>query len=191
MPQNMTIAAFVFGAVLILVGLMGGRFKVFDVEVSGTAGTFPRIIAFVLGAVLTVVAMVGFDSERESTIEARDHIVPPAQQNDQPPAQRAQRIDISGNWRDPLLGTLSQVSQEGDTFRFTARGLSCLGGSYESSGQGTISGAVVETSYRAVHQYGFASEGKCSGTVSVDGKQMKSACNDSLCSQWIMTGIRY
>jgi len=47
MPQIITIGAFVLGAVLILVALVGGGSKVFGAEVSGEAGSVPRILAVV------------------------------------------------------------------------------------------------------------------------------------------------
>ncbi len=52
MPESLTIAAFVFGAVLILLSLVSGGFKIFGAEVSGTAGRLGRIVAFVLGLIL-------------------------------------------------------------------------------------------------------------------------------------------
>jgi hypothetical protein len=48
-PSNLTIAAFVFGAVLLLLALAGGKFKLFGAQVSGTIGKFARILAFVIG----------------------------------------------------------------------------------------------------------------------------------------------
>ncbi len=50
MPENLVIGLFVFGAVLILFSLLGGRFKIFSVAVSSNISSpFIRIIAFVLG----------------------------------------------------------------------------------------------------------------------------------------------
>jgi hypothetical protein len=48
-PGSVAIAAFVFGALLILVAILGGGFKVFGAEVSGTVGTPLRVVAGVLG----------------------------------------------------------------------------------------------------------------------------------------------
>lgn len=45
MPTSVTIGAFVLAAVLLLVGLVGGRFKLFGAEVSGEAGRAGRILA--------------------------------------------------------------------------------------------------------------------------------------------------
>lgn len=52
MPGNVSIAAFVLGAVLLLISLIGGRFKIFGVEISKTAGRFSRIISGILGLLL-------------------------------------------------------------------------------------------------------------------------------------------
>ena len=54
MPQSMTIGAFVLGAVLLLISLVRGGFKIFGAEVSGTAGFLGRPIAFVIGITLIV-----------------------------------------------------------------------------------------------------------------------------------------
>lgn len=52
MPENLIITAFIFGAILILLALVGGRFKVFGAEISGTVGKLARTIAFGLGAII-------------------------------------------------------------------------------------------------------------------------------------------
>jgi Tetratricopeptide repeat len=59
MPETITIGAFVFGAVLILVALLGGGFKLFGTEVSGKAGTVQRTVAGSLGALLLIFGLVG------------------------------------------------------------------------------------------------------------------------------------
>jgi len=59
MPQNVTIGAFVFGAVLVLIALLTGGFKIFGVEISGTTGRLQRIIAGVLGILLIIVGIYG------------------------------------------------------------------------------------------------------------------------------------
>ena len=60
MPQNVTIGAFVFGAVLVLIALLPGGFKIFGVEISGTTGRLRRITAGVLGILLVVVGLYGY-----------------------------------------------------------------------------------------------------------------------------------
>jgi len=57
MPPNITLAAFVFGAVLLLIGLVGGKFKIFGAEVSGTAGRAGRWFATTAGTLLVLVGL--------------------------------------------------------------------------------------------------------------------------------------
>jgi hypothetical protein len=58
-PQSITIAAFVFGAVLLLIAILHGSFKIFGAEVSGTAGGFGRLFAGLLGVILICVGLFG------------------------------------------------------------------------------------------------------------------------------------
>ena len=58
MPPTVAVAAFIFGAILVLIALLGGGFKLFGAEVPGTVGKSERTIAGVLGAVLMIVALV-------------------------------------------------------------------------------------------------------------------------------------
>lgn len=52
MPQSIPLAAFVFGAILFLIALTKGGFKLFGTEVSGTAEGAMRMIAGAAGALL-------------------------------------------------------------------------------------------------------------------------------------------
>jgi hypothetical protein len=65
MPGSITVAAFVFGALLILVAIVGGGFKVFGAEVSGTVGTPLRIVAGVIGTGVLLAAL--YPTFRENT----------------------------------------------------------------------------------------------------------------------------
>jgi hypothetical protein len=59
MPANLAIAAFVFGAVLLLIALVGGGFKVFGAEVAEkAAGPSTRWASGVLGGSLLAVAFL-------------------------------------------------------------------------------------------------------------------------------------
>jgi len=62
LPQSITIAAFVFGAVLLLIALLGGGFKIFGAEVSGKAGAFGRPVAGITGMVLLLLGLFGSGS---------------------------------------------------------------------------------------------------------------------------------
>ena len=57
MPQSIAIASFVFGAVLLLIAFVGGKFKIFGVEVSETAGRAGRVVAGAIGTVLIVIGL--------------------------------------------------------------------------------------------------------------------------------------
>ncbi|KAA3612171.1 MAG: hypothetical protein DWQ05_19405 [Calditrichaeota bacterium] len=52
MPENITIAAFVLGAVMLLISIVGGKFKIFGAEVSAMAGPISRIFAGIVGTLL-------------------------------------------------------------------------------------------------------------------------------------------
>ena len=58
MPSNVALAAFVFGAVLLLIALLGGGFKLFGAEVSGTVGNGGRTFAGVIGAIFLVIGLL-------------------------------------------------------------------------------------------------------------------------------------
>jgi hypothetical protein len=64
LPQSITIAAFVFGAVLLLIAIMGGGFKLFGAEVAGKAGILMRLVAGMLGLFLILFGIFGSATER-------------------------------------------------------------------------------------------------------------------------------
>jgi hypothetical protein len=94
-------------------------------------------------------------------------------------------VNISGVWRDPNVGTIYQVSQDGQSFRFSGSHAT-----FESSGLGTIRGHILESSYQTRYRQGGISTGSCAGELSADGKQMVSRCADSLTGQWISLVVR-
>ena len=96
-------------------------------------------------------------------------------------------VDISGVWREiyPNPGTLTQTIQEGNTFRFTVRG-AVLGVPFQSSGSGTIKGRHLESTYQST----VPSKGRCTGTLSADGRQVTSTCTDSVYGQFETSGVR-
>ena len=101
-----------------------------------------------------------------------------------PEPPRESLPNIGGMWRDPMFDTMSQITQRGDTFTFTASGVACRG-SFQSSGSGTIRGTSVNSTYRSSY-----SQGSCSGTVSPDGMQMTSTCDDSACGRFTTSMVR-
>ena len=63
MPQSLAIGAFVLGAVLLLISLLSGGFKIFGAEVSGTTGITGRVVAFVIGVILLIIGFSYKESE--------------------------------------------------------------------------------------------------------------------------------
>ncbi len=99
------------------------------------------------------------------------------------PLPTAAAINLNSAWLDNW-GVRSQITQQGETFQFTAWGVGCMG-AFKSSGSGTIRGNQVESAYQSTH-----SHGRCSGTVSPDGRQMTSTCIDSVCGQFQSSAVR-
>jgi hypothetical protein len=100
-------------------------------------------------------------------------------------AAPAAALNIAGRWRDNW-GTVYQIVQEGDAFRFSASGTSCKGNDYQSSGHGTITGRTVESSYNST----IPSGGRCSGAVFGNGTQMDSTCRDTICGSFTSSLVR-
>jgi GUN4-like len=69
MPENIEIGAFVFGAVLILIGITGGNFQFFGGNFPALSDNRLRFISFVLGTALIVFALnieLPFNSEKNN-----------------------------------------------------------------------------------------------------------------------------
>lgn len=98
---------------------------------------------------------------------------------------------ISGTWRDsdnPANG--SQVTVEGNAFRFTRWGVLPNGVRFEAQGSGTLDGHRFSSTYKARYQSGDTSAGACSGGVSADGLRMEMSCRDSLLGTFPVTALR-
>jgi hypothetical protein len=150
------------------------------------------IIAAVIAAVGTIAA---------AALTNWDKIFPPAQPPSSSGSPQVARADarppaeptpnIGGVWRDlnfPSNG--SQITQRGGSFEFTRWGVLPSGIRFESSGNGTISGLRVTSTYSARYQSGAASTGSCSGTVSPDGTRMDLTCQDSLLGAFSAPAMR-
>jgi phosphotransferase system glucose/maltose/N-acetylglucosamine-specific IIC component len=185
MPTSITIAAFVLGAVLLLIAILHGSFKIFGAEVDGTAGRFGRIFAGLLGVVLIAIGL--FSSLYKPSPQpaaglqksASDDSPSGAAQKPTGPAQSDQPVNIAGTWHD-AEGNEFQVSQNGNAFTIRITGMS-----YEASSSGTLHGHDFERTYEG---HMIASEGSvtkgtrftghCNGTVSDDAKVMRADCFD-------------
>src|SRR5271167_1846474 len=116
MPQSITIAAFVLGAVLLLIAILRGGFKIFGAEVDGTAGRFGRIFAGLLGVILIAIGLFSSlyrpllqpsaspqktateDSPSGVAQKPTDQTQSGKSATDQP--QSEQTVNIAGTWHD-------------------------------------------------------------------------------------------
>ncbi|HSZ52428.1 MAG TPA: rhodanese-like domain-containing protein [Caulobacteraceae bacterium] len=60
MPQTLTIGIFVLGAVMLLLALVSGGFKIFGSEMPGVVNRSARVIAFLIGAGLVGFSLIHF-----------------------------------------------------------------------------------------------------------------------------------
>jgi len=187
MPQTITIAAFVLGAVLLLTALLGGRFKIFGAEVSVTTGRLARAIAFVFSLFFISIGLMKFSETppSESNSAPSTRTLPPIEppptemQPAKLPQPAVQTLNISGLWRDGV-GMNYYITQNGDSFTFTA---SNPYNGAASSGSGTIAQNQVISSF----QTNLPSFGKGSGAVSADGQVMQGTFFDSVLGQYTLT----
>jgi len=191
MPQSITIAAFTFGAVLILLALTGGKIKFWQAEISEKVGAPMRVISFVLGAILLSFGLLyerppNSDSEGEGRGHPSpsptkktpdDHDQRIGDPTPEPTPSPSTQIDIGGIWRD-ATGTIFQITQEGATYKFV--GTNQITG-YMSWGSGTIKGRALESAFRT----NLPSTGTGVGTLSADGRQITGTVNDSALRQYV------
>lgn len=73
MPASLDIAFFVFGAILLFLALLGGRFKLFGAEVSAKTTNKPvRIVAFLLGIALIAIPTYTYLNSTTNTSSRSD-----------------------------------------------------------------------------------------------------------------------
>jgi hypothetical protein len=185
MPQTIEIGAFVLGAVLLLLALVSGGFKIFGAEISAAANKPARVIAFLLG-----LSFIGLGIWRNSN-QAQElspapkvsgmsvgpattgtSMVPPTTGASVVPTTNAEVASISGTWVDQY-GTTYQVTQAGNSFSF--EGLNLQNG-FRSEGAGNVSGRQFTVTY----QTNYPSTGSGTGTVSADGLEMTATYQDSV-----------
>jgi hypothetical protein len=85
MPQSLAMGAFVLGAVLLLISLLSGGFKIFGAEVSGTTGIIGRLVAFVIGIFFLVIGFSNTESEKPPAVRPPTVVNTPAQPADPQP----------------------------------------------------------------------------------------------------------
>ena len=204
MPQSITIAAFVLGAVLLLIALLGGNFKIFGAEVSGSAGQGPRTLAGGLGVLFIAIGLfgsLGSKSEAEqkgapptheqgpTTGGSRGSAQPPPVDPQPPPEAarpaREELPNIAGEWRDEI-GSRYQITQNGSRYEFQA--FNALNG-VGSRGSGQILGRQLTNSFLIDTPQGPA-RGTGSGSISADDRTMVGTFTDSYYGQYSHTLTR-
>jgi hypothetical protein len=187
MPSSITIAAFVLGGVLFLIAVLGGGFKIFSAEITAKAGTAGRIAAGIGGVALLTVGLVG--SLRSPSAAPTVPAAAPSPREAPRPAARAPARtagetvagprDIAGTWSDDL-GTVYEITQQGDRFSFTASNARM--GSF-STGGGTIRGKRVISTFRT----NLPSTGQGQSDLSADGSSMTGSFTDSAIGAYRLT----
>jgi hypothetical protein len=175
MPQTIEIGAFVLGAVLLLLALVSGGFKIFGAEISAAANKPARVIAFLLG--LTFIGLgIWRNSDRGQELSPAPKVtgtsvVPATTGTSVVPATNEEIASISGIWVDQY-GTTYQLTQTGNSFSFEA--LNSQNG-FRSEGAGNVNGRQFTVTYRT----NIPSTGSGTGTVSADGLEMTATYQDS------------
>lgn len=157
------------------------------------AGTLTAIAAIITVITGLVAALRHDDTPKPSSAAPPVATTSPGQTQPGPsqlvtmPVQpRIQQFSLSGLWRDNW-GTLTAMAQYPDnSFGFSAKGLSCQGTQFKSTGTGTLDGNKVKSNY----QSDLPSRGTCSGIVSPDGTQITSTCEDSMCGRSVSSSVR-
>ena len=107
MPDNIKIGAFVFGAILVLIAILGGNFKLFGAEVASTVSNrWLRFISFILGTALVVLTL--------------DIKLPPPTNRSNPPSSPQVEIKYESlkkslaakNWENADAQTMSSLLEE-------------------------------------------------------------------------------
>jgi len=192
MPESLTIAAFVFGAVLILLSLVGGEFKLYGAEVSGKASKFGRVVAFALGVGLIIMGLTRDDRPKpasggnEPAANANTNPVgttnPVATRERLPEPLPPVQVSLTGVWTDDF-GDIIRINQSGDTFDFVAENYTTH---VSGRGHGTVHGQNFTNSY----QTNRPSTGSGSGMISADGMQTTGTYFDSLVGRYTLVLYR-
>jgi len=187
MPESLTIGAFVFGAVLILLSLVGGEFKLYGAEVSGKAGRLGRVVAFALGVMLIVFGLFRGDRPAKALTNRDDQQGPaapptPASAREKPFEPSPVQANFAGIWTDDF-GDVVRVTQAGDTFDFVSENYSTH---ISGRGHGTIHGNHFVNTFQTTRP----STGSGKGTLSADGTQTTGTYWDSMLGNYTLIFTR-
>lgn len=148
MPGTLSIGAFVLGAVLLLVALLSGGFKIFGAEVSGGTSTTARVIAFVLGLLFIGVGFATDGDQRGDAPAAAAPVghpgAPPARVEPAPaatPAAPPARAEMTA----PVLVTQRATLRWGVDTAATANLLNNLGANDAQRAAAFVNAAVTQT----------------------------------------------
>jgi hypothetical protein len=192
MPESLTIAAFVFGAVLILLSLVGGEFKLYGAEVSGKASKFGRVVAFALGVGLIIMGLArdrppnpavgGNEQPANANANPGSTSNPVATRDRLPESPPPIQMSLTGVWTDDY-GDVIRITQIGDSFEFVAENYSTH---VAGRGRGTVHGQSFTNSY----QTNRPSTGSGSGMISADGMQTTGTYFDSMVGRYTLVLYR-
>jgi len=149
-------------------------------------------IGYAVPASITQIILKGWglSVEQDSAqVERKDETAQTKPTESLPPGEPI--LNINGIWRDSNYpSNVSQITQDGNRFKFQRRGVLPNRTQFESTGTGTITGRRFTSHYTATYQWGATSVGDCSGTVSSDGMRMEMNCGDTLLGTFLVTAIR-
>lgn len=113
MPDSIQIGLLVLGAVLLLIAILGGNFKLFGAEVTATVSNrFLRFTAFALGTALLVIAIAPIVSELNALPEQTQSANGGSSTESTPEASLGGLSACQVTIRNPLVSLMS----EPDTF---------------------------------------------------------------------------
>lgn len=113
------------------------------------------------------------------------HVAPAPLPAPAPAPAPVSAVNLSGVWRDNW-NAVTRLVQQGSNFEYVTEGVSCNGSYFLSQGAGQIAGNRVQSAYRS----NTPSQGTCTGTISADGSQISSTCNDSACGSFNSVALR-
>ncbi len=144
MPSTIELALVVLGAILILISILGGKFKIFGADIEGTTGRFGRIIAFVLGLVFIFIAIIMDDSSLSGTSQSASEPQTVSSSSTATPASTSIPIGLSAPSDNTVLppvtpsANISCSAIAGDIYSLSPN---------QWNGPLTLSGASYDISY--------------------------------------------
>lgn len=153
-----------------------------------TLGTITKITALLAAITSLIVAINQFNSAKPNyqPTDKHDTSKPPA-----PSPTVAAVISIGGSWHDVNnSGNGSNITQNENSFQFEGWGTLPQGIQFRSTGNGTITGQSITTTYTSTYQNGWTSQGNCSGTINPDGSKMTLTCTDNVLGTFVSSAVR-